>query len=146
MGSRARPPNGTVDHSHPSPSLSEALALDMRKLLSQATTADECRLLVDTFITRAGIVLDPAFSPVVDNTPPPDAESLERTLVNYFLGADPDVLQLPQTQPCQAEVERHSTPSTPIQAQESDESAATMDSAHAMHTHHIVSDAVAVVS
>jgi len=125
----------------------------MRKLMSQATTADECRLLVDTFLTRAGIVLDPAFSPapIVDNTPPPDAEPLERKLVDYFLGADLDGSQLPQTetQPFQAEVERHSTPS-PIQAQESDDAHLStdtpMDSAHAVHTHHIVNDAVAVVS
>lgn len=150
---RRSPPNGTVDHSQPipqSPSLSEVLALDMRKLMSQATTADECRLLVDTFLTRAGIILTPAFSPIVDNTPPPDAEPLERTLVNYFLSADLDGSQLPQTQPEKAEVERHSTPSTPKQAQESDDahlSTATLtDSAHDVYTQNMVSDAVAVVS
>ena len=150
MGRRSQPPSGTVDPIQPSPSLSEALALDMRKLMSQATTADECRLLADTFLTRAGVILTPALSPVIDNTPPPNAELLERTLVNYFLGADLDGSQLPQTQPFQVEAERHSTPSTPKQAQESDDAhlstATLMDPAHAMHTHPIVNDAVAVVS
>ncbi len=152
LGRRSQPPNGTVDHSQPiqpSLSLSEALALDLRRLMSQATTADECRLLVDTFLTRAGIVPPPPVSPVADSTSP-DAEPLERTLVNYFLGADLDGSQLPQTQSLQAEVERRSTSSTPKQAQESDDThrstATLMDSAHAEHTHHIVSDTVAVVS
>ncbi|KAI9466969.1 hypothetical protein BJY52DRAFT_1235607 [Lactarius psammicola] len=152
LGRRSQPPNGTVDHSqsiHPSPSLSEALALDMRKLMSQATTADECRLLVDTFLTRAGIVPPPPITSVADSTSP-DAEPLERTLVNYFLGADLDGSQLLQTQSLQAEVVRRPTPPTPKQAQESDDAhlstATLIDSVHAVHTHHIVSDAVAVVS
>src|SRR6266571_4412449 len=111
LGHRSQPPNGTVDHSqpiHPSPSLLEVLALDMRRLMSQATTADECRLLVDTFLTRAGIVPPPPVSPVADSIPP-DAEPLERTLVNYFLSADLDGSQLPQAQSLQAEVERRFT-------------------------------------
>ncbi|KAH9006865.1 hypothetical protein EDB86DRAFT_3069565 [Lactarius hatsudake] len=151
LGRRSQPPNGTVDSQliHPSPSLSEALAVDMRRLMSQATSADECRLLVDTFLTRAGIVPPPHVSVVADITPP-DVEPLERTLVNYFLGADLDGSQLPQTQSLQAEVKRRSTSSTPKQAQESDDAhlstATLMDSAHAVYTHHIVSDAVAVVS
>ncbi|KAH8999158.1 hypothetical protein EDB92DRAFT_935755 [Lactarius akahatsu] len=151
LGRRSQPPNGTVDSQliHPSPSLSEALAVDMRRLMSQATSADECRLLVDTFLTRAGIVPPPPVSVVADITPP-DVELLEHTLVNYFLGADLEGLQLPQTQSLQAEVKRRSTSSTPKQAQESDDAhlstASLMDSAHAVYTHHIVSDAVAVVS
>ncbi len=76
--------------------------------MSQATTADECRLLVDTFLTRAGIVPPPPVSPVADSIPP-DAEPLERTLVNYFLSADLDGSQLPQAQSLQAEVERRFT-------------------------------------
>lgn len=124
----------------------------MRRLMSQATTADECRLLVDTLLTRAGIVPPPPFSSIIDSTPP-DAEPLERTLVNYFLGADLDGSPLPQTPSLQAEAERHSMPSATKQAQESDarddpylSTATVMDSASAAHTHHIVSDAVAVVS
>ncbi|KAH9045454.1 hypothetical protein EDB85DRAFT_2284347 [Lactarius pseudohatsudake] len=151
LGRRSQPPNGTVDSQliHPSSSLSEALAVDMRRLMSQATSADECRLLVDTFLTRAGIVPPPSVSVVADITLP-DVEPLERTLVNYFLGADLEGSQLPQTQSLQAEVKRRSTSSTPKQVQESDDAhlstATVMDSAHAVYTHHIVSDAVAVVS
>ena len=91
----------------PTPSLSESLALDMRKLMLQSTTADECRLLLDTFLTRAGIV--PPFSSVLD-TMSSDVEPLERTLVHHFLGADLDELH---TYPVTAEVERHPLPSTP---------------------------------
>jgi hypothetical protein len=155
---RTHPPNGSVDHSqpvHPSPTLSEAIALDLRRLMSQATTADECRLLVDTFLTRVGIAppLDP--SPAVDSTPPDaDAERLEQTLVNYFLGADLDGSKVPQTRSVQVqaevEVECQSNSSPPKQAQEGDDAhlktATLMDSAHAVHSHHIVSNAVAVVS
>ncbi|KAI0004969.1 hypothetical protein BJV74DRAFT_316414 [Russula compacta] len=91
----------------PTPSLSESLALDMRKLMLQSTTADECRLLLDTFLTRAGIV--PPFSSVLDTTPS-DVEPLERTLVHHFLGADLDELH---TYRVTAEAERHPLPSTP---------------------------------
>ena len=117
--------------------------------MSQATTADECRLLVDTFLTRVGIVPPPDLPPAVGSTPP-DTELLEHTLVNYFLGADLDGSQLPQTQSVQDEVEYHSSSTTPKQAQEGDDehlsTATLMDSAHAVHTHRLVSNAVAVVS
>ena len=144
-GRRSQPPNGTVDHSqqiHPSLSLSEALALDLRKLMSQATTADECRLLVDTFLTRVGIVPPPDLSPAFDSAPS-DVEPLEQTLVNYFLSADLDGSQFPHTRSVQAEVECHSTPK---QVQEGDDAhlrtATPINSENAVHTHHIVSNAV----
>jgi hypothetical protein len=110
--------------------------------MSQATTADECRLLVDTFLTRVGIVVPPDLPSAFDSSPS-DAEPLERTLVNYFLGADLDGSQFPHTQAVQAEVECHSTPK---QAQEGDDAhlstATPMNSENAVHTHHIVSNAV----
>ena len=122
--------------------------------MSQATTADECRLLVDTFLTRVGIAPLPDISPAVDSTPDADAERLEQTLVNYFLGADLDGSKVPQAQSVQvqAEVEVEcQTKSSPLQqAQEGADAhlstATHIDSVHAMHTHHIVSKAVAVVS
>jgi hypothetical protein len=122
--------------------------------MSQATTADECRLLVDTFLTRVGIA-PPDSSLAVDSThPDADAERLEQTLVNYFLGADLDGSKFPQTRSVQVqaevEAECQSNSSPPKQAQEGDNAhlntATLMDSAHAVHTHHIVSNAVAVVS
>jgi len=121
--------------------------------MSRATTADECRLLVDTFLTRVGIAPPPDLSSAVDSTPPDaDAERLEQTLVNYFLGADLEGSKVPQTQSVQvqAEVECQSKSSPPQQAQEGNDAhlstATLMDSAHGVHTHHIVSKAVAVVS
>lgn len=148
--------NGSVDHSQPvHPSLSEAIALDLRRLMSQATTVDECRLLVDTFLTRVGIAPLPDLPPAVDSTPPDaDAERLEQTLVNYFLGADLDGSKVPQAQSVQVqaevEVECQTKSSPSQQAQEGGDAhlntATLIDSAHAVHTHHVVSKAVAVVS
>jgi hypothetical protein len=78
----------------PTPSLPESLALDLQKLMSQATTANECRLLLDTFLTRAGITTS---SPVLD-TASSDIEPLEHVLVHHFLGADPDESRLSHSQ------------------------------------------------
>jgi hypothetical protein len=133
----------------PTQSLSESLALDMRKLMSQATTADECRLLLDTFLTRAGII-SPS-SPVLENTPS-DADSLERSLVHHFLGADPDVSHSSPIPPGTAATERDSSVLATEQPQVQDRNAfhqtslTPMDSASAVHAHHIVNATVAVVS
>jgi hypothetical protein len=130
----------------PTHSLSESLALDMRKLMSQATTADECRLLLDTFLTRAGIPLP--FVPVLDASLRDD-EPLERTLVHHFLGEDLDESQLSPVTVKQLPP-APSTSEHP-QAQDSGDlhqsiTITPMDSASAVHAHHIVSAAVAVVS
>ena len=123
--------------------------------MSQATTVDECRLLVDTFLTRVGIAPLPDLPPAVDSTPPDaDVERLEQTLVNYFLGADLDGSKVPQAQSVQVqaevEVECQTKSSPSQQAQEGGDAhlntATLIDSAHAVHTHHIVSKAVAVIS
>ncbi|KAI0304149.1 hypothetical protein BC826DRAFT_981762 [Russula brevipes] len=133
----------------PTHSLPESLALDMRMLMSQATTADECRLLLDTFLTRAGIPLP--FVPVLDASLSDD-EPLERTLVHHFLGEDLDESQPSHVHPVTAK----QLPPTPSisehpQAQDSGDlhqsvTTTPMDSASAVHAHHIVSAAVAVVS
>ncbi|THH14396.1 hypothetical protein EW146_g5937 [Bondarzewia mesenterica] len=84
------------------PSLSEAMVLEMRRFLAKATTADECRLLVDMFMTKAGISFSlptdgDALSPTrVSQPSDPDIslplESmmplLETSLVEMFLGGD----------------------------------------------------------
>ncbi|KAI0307207.1 hypothetical protein B0F90DRAFT_1686276 [Multifurca ochricompacta] len=149
-GRRPQPSSGMIDRAQgipATPSLSEALALDMRRLMSQATNADECRLLVDTFLARAGIASP--FSPALYSTPS-DVEPLERTLVNYFLGTDLDESQLPHTWSAPAEVERRHPPPDLEHSSESNDPhqsiTASMDSASAVHVHHIVSAAVAVVS
>jgi len=116
--------------------------------MSQATTADECRLLLDTFLTRAGIA--PPLSAKLDNSPS-NEEPLERTLVDHFLGTDPDESQISQIALGTAEAERHAQPSA-IEHPEVKESndlhqiTTPMDPASAVHPHHIVSPAVAVVS
>jgi hypothetical protein len=137
----------------PIPSLSESLALDLRKLMSQATTADECRLLLDTFLTRAGIT-SPSSPATVSETTPSDVDSLEKTLVHHFLGADPDDSQPPPIHAVTTEAERHSSASTAEHPQDqgrdvfhpSQNPTTPMDSASAVHAHHVASVPVAVVS
>ncbi|KAI9507028.1 hypothetical protein F5148DRAFT_1208967 [Russula earlei] len=132
------------------PLLSESLALDMRKLMSRATTAYECRILLDTFLTRAGII--PQSSTELDTTPS-DVEPLERTLVDHFLGTDLDGPQFVHVHLTTAEAEPHPQQSSTEHAevQESDDlyqsaPSSPMDSASAVHGHQIVSAAIAVAS
>jgi hypothetical protein len=131
----------------PAPSLPESLALDLRKLMSQATTADECRLLLDTFLTRAGFA--PASSPVLDTTSS-ELEPLERILVQHLLGADPDDPQSLHFESVSAdEAVQHPPSSAPGHPPGKDLHQSTttpMDPENAVHAHHITSTEVAVVS
>ena len=132
----------------PNPSLSESLALDLRKLMSQATTADECRLLLDTILTRAGITTP--YSPALDTTPS-DIEPLEKVLVNHFLGADPDETRSSHSQSMTTEAVQHPPPAVPghplVEESNDLHQSTTTPTNHgnAVHSHHI-STAVAVVS
>ena len=85
------------------PSLSEEMALEMRRFLSKASTADECRLLVDMFMAKAGISTSAPADRDDASTPPlTDASSesssssnstvptLESSLVEMFLGGEID--------------------------------------------------------
>jgi hypothetical protein len=130
----------------PIPSLSETLALDLRKLMSQATSAEECRLLLDTILTRAGITTP--YSPVLDTTTPSDIEPLEKVLVHHFLGADPDESRLSHSQTMTTEAVQHPPPSaSPVEESNDLHQSTTTTTNHgnAVHSHHI-STAVAVVS
>jgi hypothetical protein len=146
-GRRTQLSNGTVDRAQAitvTPSLSEVLALDMRSLMVHASTADECRLLVDTFLTRAGITL-PFAVPVLEPTPS-DVEPLEQSLVHHFLGVDPDEPQLRPTSPVPVQPSLQTTHEYPQESKDLQQiTVAPMDSANAVHTHH-VNTAVAVVS
>jgi hypothetical protein len=139
-GRQPQPP--TTQPIAPTPSLSESLALDMRRLMLQATTADECRLLLDTFLTRAGIA--PSSPPVLETTPS-DVDSLEKSLVHHFLAADPDDSQPSPIHPVTPETKRDSAALTTEQPQVQDHnvlhqgSTTQMDSASAVHTHRVVS-------
>ena len=148
-GRQLQPPSAQPAPAPPTPSLSESLALDMRKLMSQATTADECRLLLDTFLTRAGILSPPL--PVLE-TAPSDVDSLERMLVHHLLGAD---LDEPRSSPIHtviAEAEQLPTASVaehpPVQDHNVLHQSTTtpMDSVSAAHAHHVASATVAVAS
>jgi len=93
------------------PCISESDVRDMQRLLSSATTADECRLIFDMYMARNGIPREPKApvvpypspSPsVIKNTPYTGGEaSLESSLVELFLGGSAALelaSQLPLTQ------------------------------------------------
>jgi len=134
----------------PTPSLSESLALDLRKLMSQATSADECRLLLDTILTRAGITTP--YSPVLDTTTTPsDIEPLEKALIHHFLGADPDEPRSSHSQSMTTEAVQHPPLSAsghpPVEESNDLHQSTTTPTNHgnAVHSHHI-STPVAVIS
>jgi len=65
----------------------------MRRLLTSATNADECRLIVDIFLAQSGLLLEPVEhakpSPPSDTPQPLSAGTdadLEHSLVELFLG------------------------------------------------------------
>lgn len=131
----------------PTPSMSESLALDLRKLMSQATTADECRLLLDTILTRAGITTP--YSPVLDTTPT-DIEPLEKVLVHHFLGAEPDESRTSHSQSMTTEAVQHPASDAsghpPVESNDLHQSTTTpTNHGNAVHSHHI-STTVAVAS
>jgi hypothetical protein len=80
----------------PTPSLPSSAferAHDMRRMLAHATTADECRLLVDMFLTATKLVADAAELKLLAATPSPQdsgvmesTSHLESTVVELFLG------------------------------------------------------------
>ena len=90
------------------PSITEPDLRDMQRLMENAGTADECRIILDMYMARSGISREPkpqavpypSPSPsVVKHTPYTDSEnSLESSLVELLLGASP-YTTLPSKQP-----------------------------------------------
>lgn len=75
-------PPPVINHAH-----------DMRQLLSHSTSAIECRLLVDIFLTRAGLVVDSSELQALASTPiAPETAALEsrmeNAIVELFLSGD----------------------------------------------------------
>ncbi|TFY74052.1 hypothetical protein EWM64_g9960 [Hericium alpestre] len=102
----------------PAPSLSEAMAIEMRRVLSKATTADECRLLVDMFFARAGLKIpkeldEPTPDPGEDGT---QSGRLEHSLVEHLLGEDtlPSSSASPSPSSSETELRQPSTTDTNI--------------------------------
>jgi len=76
----------------PVPAMVEQDVRDMQRLIMNATTADECRLILRMFMARSGILLDPKpqvstdHLPYVEHTPYAGAEALlEKSLVEMLL-------------------------------------------------------------
>ena len=80
-------------------SLDTAHAQSLRQLMSMATTADECRVLVDMFLARVGFPIDrstnvdPYPSPI-SSTDPSDVD-LESSVIETLLGGDSSDSQTP---------------------------------------------------
>lgn len=81
--------------------VSEDDSRDMRRMITRATTADECRLIVDMFLAKAGISMEPAVGDYDVPYPSPSSEAhmttqrpasadtaLEHSLVELFLGSE----------------------------------------------------------
>ncbi|KAJ7682228.1 hypothetical protein DFH06DRAFT_1278022 [Mycena polygramma] len=76
------------------PLMAEDHARDMRRLLSKATNADECRLIFEMFLAKGGVALEPASYEAPYPSPLSDSHSaressdvaLELSLVELFLG------------------------------------------------------------
>ncbi|KAF8914298.1 hypothetical protein CPB84DRAFT_1721254 [Gymnopilus junonius] len=78
------------------PSISEVDIRDMQRLLSSATTADECRLIFDMYMARNGIPREPKAPTAPYPSPSPSVAKqtlytggetpLEQSLVELFLG------------------------------------------------------------
>ncbi|KAG2156364.1 hypothetical protein DEU56DRAFT_766737 [Suillus clintonianus] len=75
-------------------------ARDMRRTLSHATSATECRLLIDIFLTRAGLVADsPELQALVPAPLTPESAAkesqMENAIVELLLGGDQESLDPP---------------------------------------------------
>ncbi|KAG1833559.1 hypothetical protein EV424DRAFT_945784 [Suillus variegatus] len=87
-------PPSVIDHAH-----------DMRRTLSHATSATECRLLIDIFLARAGLVADSSELQVLVSAPltPESAAKesrMEHAIVELLLGGDEESSDLPvQSEP-----------------------------------------------
>ncbi|PPR02640.1 hypothetical protein CVT24_002123 [Panaeolus cyanescens] len=83
------------------PTLADSDIRDMRRLLASATTADECRLIVDIYMTRNGLINKgsrendapyPSPSPsIIKRSPVVHDPSLEASLIDHFLCGTPSL-------------------------------------------------------
>ncbi|KNZ76055.1 hypothetical protein J132_00331, partial [Termitomyces sp. J132] len=87
-----KPPPVYIDRGT-QPHISHEDALHMHRLFSKATTADECRLILDMFLTRTGILdprqqLNAPHPPFRDQAAAADSR-LEASLLELLLGSEP---------------------------------------------------------
>ncbi|KAG6885475.1 hypothetical protein C0993_001340 [Termitomyces sp. T159_Od127] len=80
------------------PHISYEDALHMHRLFSKATTADECRLILDMFLARAGVLdpnqFDKSQPPYRDQSAATDSR-LQAYLLELFLGGEPAIVTEP---------------------------------------------------
>lgn len=97
-------------HSDPNVGLSPSEVGHLHRLMSTATSADECRLILDMFIAKHKVALEPqnaadalpssptSNADVGEITSPEDA-ALEQSLVAFFLGEDGPLEGIPRATP-----------------------------------------------
>ncbi|KAI3616586.1 hypothetical protein WG66_011542 [Moniliophthora roreri] len=86
----------TPQSTKPAVGLSKDEVQELRRHISRATTSDECRLIMDIFLAKAGVPVEPAEYEVpypspsptdtADNRPSSADVALEHSLVELFLG------------------------------------------------------------
>lgn len=78
-------------------------ARDMRRMLARATSAEECRLLVDIFLTRSKLITDAAeLHALVAFSPEPSTRemnvTIENAVVGLFLGDGDEITKQPDAE------------------------------------------------
>ncbi|KAF9450949.1 hypothetical protein P691DRAFT_757736 [Macrolepiota fuliginosa MF-IS2] len=122
----------TPSHSDLNVGLSPTAVGQLHRLMSTATSADECRLILDMMITNHKVLLE---HPATEESCPipstleassgkhasPDEVALERTLVAFFLGEDTPLEDVPRASANEVPASMSAShtdikPSTPIMA------------------------------
>jgi len=88
----------------------EEYVRDFQRLMTRATSPDECRVLVDMFLGRCGIKFEKNAMAIQESSPSSstasmeDSDSHENSLVEVLLGehAEAETGQRPQTPPPEA--------------------------------------------
>ena len=81
------PPEQPAQHPTPSGHLTDIDVREMHRLMSRAGSADECRLILDMFLARAGIRVDRTESPPLGSLTHGETP-LENAVVELFLGGE----------------------------------------------------------
>jgi hypothetical protein len=98
-------PNHAATEARESSQLSLEHTREMHRLFLTASTADECRLILEMFLAKAGIAVDPSAKDIpltplpspLTSKPVASDQELEQMLVEALLGSGHDGKSFPQT-------------------------------------------------
>lgn len=86
---RMKPAVDSSIQSGPTVGLSPSDVCHLHRLVSNASSADECRLILDMFIAKHELPLEPPSTSNSSNPEPSEDDRLEQSLVGFFLGEEP---------------------------------------------------------